>query len=620
MILGTAGHIDHGKTALVKALTGVDTDRLPEERRRGITIELGFAPLVLDGVGTIGVVDVPGHEAFVRTMVAGASGVDLALLVVAADEGVMPQTREHVAILELLGVSAGVVALTKCDLVDEDWLALVEDDVHTLLAKTTLADAPIVAVSSTTGAGIEVLRARIGEIAMQVPARRADDLFRMPVDRAFTVRGTGTVVTGTIASGSVHPEATVRVFPGAHNARVRGVQSHGAGVAAPLPGTRAAVALAGIDLETVSRGAVLVDDGAWSPTRVLRADVTMLDTAPVLRPRTKVRLHLGTTETGARVIAVGGPLEPGQRRSVRLALEHEVVARGGDRFVLRAASPSATIGGGAVTDPAPPHRRARPFSTPDAPVARRLQWILDETGAAGIAPAALAVRLGVRPGDVGALVSSMAGNRTIGGSVYSDEAVQGVRGAMLTRVGEFHRLHPLEPGAPLQEIRGRSTGAGRLVEEVIRELSESGKLVVEAGVVRAGGWSPVLSEETQALQKELERAIREAGAEPPSVSDLTAVHGPVVLPLLRLLGPLRLVPVELDRYYHVTAVETLVGRLRTTMEEGREYSPADLREVLGISRKYLIPFLEFCDRQRVTERRGTGRVLCSWFQSRQKLS
>lgn len=610
MILGTAGHIDHGKTALVRALTGVDTDRLPEERRRGITIELGFAPLVLEDVGTVGVVDVPGHEAFVRTMVAGASGVDLALLVVAADEGVMPQTREHVAILELLGVSKGVVALTKRDLVDDDWLALVEDDVRALLATTSLAGCPIVSVSANTGAGLETLKAQLREAMLGVPARQTDDLFRMPVDRAFTVRGTGTVVTGTIASGSVRAESAVRAFPGAHVARVRGVQAHGSGVDSLSPGARAAVALAGIDLERVGRGSVLVDDGAWTPTQVLRADVTLLASAPALRPRTRVRLHLGTTETGARVVAAGGALEPGQPRPVRLILDSDVVARGGDRFVLRSASPSLTIGGGVVTDAVPPHRRARPWPSHDAPLPTKLTWMLEEAGPAGITPASLAVRLGMKPAAVNQLISDQS-NRVVSGAVYSMRAVEEVRAGLLARIDDFHRAHPLEPGAPLQEIRGRGVGSSRLVEEAIRDLADRSELKVEGGVVRRMGWAPRVSGETLVLQEELERTLLEAGPEPPSVSDLTATYGDAVLPLLRLLGPERVVQVEGDRFFHVSAVAALVGRLRESMVEGQEYSPADLRVALGITRKFLIPFLEFCDRQRVTERRGTGRVLCT---------
>src|SRR5499427_7139542 len=275
MIVGTAGHIDHGKTALVHALTGVDTDRLPEEKKRGITIELGFAPLALDGMGIVGVVDVPGHEAFVRTMVAGATGIDLALLVVAADEGVMPQTREHLAILELLGVNAGVIALTKADLVDDDWLVLVEEDVRQAAARA-LPSARIVATSVKTGKGIDELRTALASLASSIRSRDASDLFRMPVDRAFTIKGTGTVVTGTVWSGTVRRDDVVRVLPSSISTRVRGVQGHGSHVQAAKPGGRTAIALTGIETSQVARGSTLVTDLAWKPTMFARADVTLL--------------------------------------------------------------------------------------------------------------------------------------------------------------------------------------------------------------------------------------------------------------------------------------------------------------------------------------------------------
>ncbi|NUO38630.1 MAG: selenocysteine-specific translation elongation factor, partial [Gemmatimonadaceae bacterium] len=312
MILGTAGHIDHGKTTLVRALTGVDTDRLPEEKRRGITIDLGFAPLTLDGVGTVGVVDVPGHEAFVRTMVAGATGIDLALLVVAADEGVMPQTREHLAILSLLGVQGGVVALTKRDLVDDEWLALVQDDLRATLRPTPLAGAAIVPVSATTGAGLDALRAALTDAAGSIPRRATDDLFRLPVDRAFTVRGTGTVVTGTVWSGALARDATVRLLPADRTVRVRGLQAHGRSVDEVSAGDRAAIALAGVEVDDVGRGAILVQGAAWRASRVLRADVALLPDAPrPLGPRSRVRFHLGTSDLSARLVVPGGTLMPG---------------------------------------------------------------------------------------------------------------------------------------------------------------------------------------------------------------------------------------------------------------------------------------------------------------------
>src|SRR5258708_26841142 len=306
VILGTAGHIDHGKTTLVKALTGGATDRLPEEKRRGITIDLGFAPLQLEGVGTVGVVDVPGHEAFVRTMVAGATGIDMALVVIAADEGIMPQTREHVAILEHLAVPRGVVALTKRDMVEEDWLDLVRADVIALLAETRLANAPVVPVSATTVDGITDLRAALISLTRDVPEKQVNDLFRLPIDRVFTVKGTGTVVTGTVWSGELADGATIRLLPQGREVRVRGLQNHSRSVPSIRAGDRAAIALAGIDVDDVSRGTVVVSDPTWEATRTLRADVVLTD---AVGPRTRVRFHVGTSEVGARlhVITSAGP-------------------------------------------------------------------------------------------------------------------------------------------------------------------------------------------------------------------------------------------------------------------------------------------------------------------------
>ncbi|MEO7510697.1 MAG: selenocysteine-specific translation elongation factor, partial [Gemmatimonadaceae bacterium] len=347
MIIGTAGHIDHGKTSLVRALTGVETDRLPEEKRRGITIELGFAPLALGDAGTVGIVDVPGHEAFIRTMLAGATGVDVGLLVIAADEGVMPQTREHLAILSLLGVSRGVVALTKRDAVDDDdWMALVHEDVRALLAGTPLEGCPVVETSVTTGDGVERLREALREQVHATPARAGDDLFRMPIDRAFSVRGTGTVVTGTVWSGSVDASTPLRLFPLDRPVRARGLQSHGAAQPAIAPGNRAAIALAGVDLDDVNRGAMLVQDAAWVASRYWRGEVALLpDVDRAIRPREWVRLHLGTSEVGARLVALGGTVNGSERRGVRIVLDAPLVARAGDRFVIRRASPLATIGG-----------------------------------------------------------------------------------------------------------------------------------------------------------------------------------------------------------------------------------------------------------------------------------
>jgi selenocysteine-specific elongation factor len=610
MILGTAGHIDHGKTTLVRALTGVDTDRLPEEKRRGITIDLGFAPLELDGVGTVGVVDVPGHEAFVRTMVAGATGIDLALLVVAADEGVMPQTREHLAILALLGVSVGVVALTKRDLVDDEWLALVEDDVRAMLAPTPLAGSAIVPVSAVSGAGLDDLRRALAAAVRTIPARAADDIFRLPVDRAFTVKGTGTVVTGTVWSGALAREATLRLLPSDEPVRVRGLHAHGRSVDRVQAGDRAALALGGVDLERVSRGAVLVQGSAWRTTRVLRADVALLEEAPrALGPRSRVRLHLGTTEVSARLVVPGGTLPPGGRASARVVLDEPVVARAGDRFVLRSASPAATLGGGIVLDPLAPVR-ARAWPMADRAPAALLARVVEEGGSAGVLADELPVRLGVSPKRARELAEA-AGAWRVGERLIGTAARDGLAAEAVATLAAHHAEHPLEPGAPLQWLRSRLHAPDDVSAALLAALAAGGTIVVEQGIARATGFAPRLSGAQEALRDALLAALESAGQEPPTLDEVAGALGAaesVVGPIARLLAREgALVPVEPARYYPSATVRSLLERLRAGMQPGADYGPAELRELLGFSRKYLIPFLEYADRVGHTVRDGNGR-------------
>jgi selenocysteine-specific elongation factor len=612
VIVGTAGHIDHGKTALVRALTGVDTDRLPEEKRRGITIDLGFAPLDLPNVGIAGVVDVPGHEAFVRTMLAGATGIDVALLIVAADEGVMPQTREHVAILELLGIRSGVVALTKCDLVEEDWLDLVRLDVSDLLARTALASAPMIPTSVVTGAGLAELREALAAVARPTAPRREDDLFRMPIDRVFTVRGTGTVVTGTVWSGTVTRDDVVRVMPNDRAIRVRGLQAHGAAIERAKPGTRLAVALVGVEQDALSRGAVLVADDGWHPTRVLRADVGLLaGAASTLSPRAVVRFHLGTSEVGARVVTQGGPLAAGETKAARIVLDEPVVARAGDRFVLRGGSAVSTLGGGVVVDPHPSHRRARPWIAPHDSIPARLALALREAAGAGLDLPEMAVRLGAAPKDVAGLGAEAPANvLRIGNRLFDRQCRDDLVALLLREVDGHHAQAPLDPGAALQTVRARLAGRPELIDDAIRVAVEQGAIDVEAGMIRRHGWTPRLSDSQTDLKSRLVERLRSAGAEPQSVGELTAEFGPDTASLFRLLErDGAVVSVESDRFYESDALTLLVGRLRNGMMAGREYSPSELRDVIGLSRKFLIPFLEYCDRHGITERRSAGRVL-----------
>jgi selenocysteine-specific elongation factor len=612
MILGTAGHIDHGKTTLVHALTGVDTDRLPEEKRRGITIDLGFAPLTLEPAGreiTVGVVDVPGHEAFVRTMLAGATGIDLALLVIAADEGPMPQTREHLAILQLLNVKQLVVALTKADLVDADWLQLVAEEVRGVLASTPYRDATIVPTSVMSKVGLDTLRATLAAAASTVEARNADDLFRLPVDRAFSVKGTGTVVTGTVWSGALAPEDTVRVLPSGVSARVRGVQNHGVAVARVEPGMRAAIALVGIEPQAVGRGATLVTQREWHGAIILRADVTMLADAPELRPRTKVRFHLATSDVGARVVGAGSPVGPGTSRTVRIALDEPVVARGGDRFVLRSASPLATIGGGVITDPDAP-RRAKPMAKLDMSASERVRLFARERGPLGLTDSAIAIRVGVPPSRARALAEAEKKELSrIGDRWFASDALAELKKRLVDLVRAHHEARPLDPGAPRQDIRSRLGIDVVLFDDLVETLVASKKLESTGAALRIAGRGGQLTDAQRKTADDLVAVLTSAGREPPSVDELKERFGPQTPALLKHLErEHRLVQVEDGRYYTPDAVHELLSKLEAGMKGRGELAPTDLREMLGFSRKFLIPFLEYCDRRGYTARQGNGRV------------
>jgi selenocysteine-specific elongation factor len=594
MILGTAGHIDHGKTSLVRALTGVDTDRLPEEKRRGITIDLGFAPLRLPDGTTLGVVDVPGHEAFVRTMLAGASGIDLALLIIAADEGPMPQTREHLAILELLGVGRGVVALTKADLVDDDWMALVREEVRALLKPTGLADAPIVV-------GLDELKEALQRLGGAGTPRAQDDLFRLPVDRSFSVKGTGTVVTGTVWSGTLHSEDTVRVMPAGTRARVRGIQIHGKSVARATPGVRAAIALANVDAATVARGATLVTNAEWSPTLVARADIAILADAPTLRPRTRVRFHVATSDVGARIVASGGAVAPDTRRPVRIVFDEPVLLRSGDRFVIRSASPLFTIGGGVITDAQSP-RRAKPMTSVDLTAAERVALFAEEAGTHGITVASLPIRLGLSRTDA-------PGVTRVGDRLFATRSLEGLSSRLLAMVKAHHDQHPLDAGASREEIRSRLAIDPGLFDHLAAALVKAKKLETTGAELRLIGRAPAVSDKQRKVLDEIMGVLDAAGHEPPAVSELQARFGPQTVPLLRHLErEQRVVQVEDTRFYTPAAVRELLRRLEGGMAGKGELAPTDLREVLGFSRKFLIPFLEYCDRRGYTARQGNGRV------------
>jgi selenocysteine-specific elongation factor len=608
VIIGTAGHIDHGKSALVTALTGVPMDRLAEERRRGITIDLNFAPLDL-GTGVAGIVDVPGHEDFVRTMVAGASGIDLALLVVAADEGMMPQTEEHLAILEQLGVPTGIPVVTKADLVEPDWVALVAADLAERLARSPVRFEPPIAVSARTGEGVDLLRAALVRHARAVRRRDGADLFRMPVDRAFSLAGVGTVVTGTTWSGRVKVGDAVSVLPGGGRGRVRSIESFGRAVERSEPATRTAVGIAGLDRTAVRRGMVLVEEGSpWAPTTALDVEVALAEGAPrALLPRSRVRLHLGTAEVMARV-SPRSAIEPGGRGIARLTLDEPVVARGDDRFVLRSYSPVVTIGGGRVLDPLPPRRRSLWPAGLTGAGADRLRAVL-ERRPAGVPAALLPVLLGLPPGVAASLAAETGGVR-LARDVWVEERVH-ARGSAraLDLLRAFHRAHPSDRGMPLETLRRGVAAREGIAEAVVEDLLRTGRIRRQDGVVSLGGFVP----RVEGGEAEVDRivGILEAAAlTPPSLAELERQTGRRDLAALLRLAAAdgRVEAVEQDRYYARGALERFVNAL-TEVGQAATIAPGALRDRLGISRKFLIPLLEWADGKGLTVRVGDGRRL-----------
>ncbi|MBK8004154.1 MAG: selenocysteine-specific translation elongation factor [Gemmatimonadetes bacterium] len=604
MIIGTAGHIDHGKTTLIEALTGRRLDPLAEERRRGITLDLHFAHLGLGDGRVVGVVDVPGHEDLVRTMVAGAGGLDLVLLVIAADDGIMPQTREHRAIVEQLRVPAGIPVITRADLVEPDWLALVEAEVGEWLAGSPVRFAPPVVTAAPAGRGIAELRAAISA-ALPSARRPVADLFRLPVDRAFSVAGAGTVLTGTAWSGTVALGDAVRLFPGGAEGRVRSLERHGTAQDRSTPGERTALAVAGLERRAVRRGEVLVRAGdPWRVTTAIDAEVELLPAASrSLTASARVRVHLGTAEVLARV-QPREAIAPGRAGLVRLALEAPLVARGGDRLVPRSYSPVATIGGGLVVDPLPP--RGKPHwpdgLTAPEPILRLSALLARRRD--GVVADELAQLLGVAPA-VAARIRTAPAFLEVAGRLFPREAVEAQTKSLLAAVRDHHRHHPAAPGISLQTLRA---GRGPLAGVVVEQLVQAGQLVVEEGWAREPGFTPRVAGGDVLLDR-IVATITEAGLAPPSVAELEArlgVRGVAEACRLATRNG-RLVAVERDRFYAPATLEQLRAVLVSLTAAG-PFAPPAVRERLGISRKFLIPLLEWADQAGLTVRRGDARV------------
>lgn len=625
-IIGTAGHVDHGKTALIRALTGAETDRLQEEKERGMSIDLGFADFTLPSGRHAGVIDVPGHERFLKNMLAGAGGIDLVLLVVAADEGVMPQTREHLDILNILQTRRGVVVITKADLVDEEWLELVQEEVRAALKGTFLYDAPMMPVSSITGAGIQELKQFLDRMAEEVPTRPIVGPWRLPIDRVFTVRGFGTVATGTLIAGVARVGDRVEVLPTEIETRVRSLQVHGKSVDFAEAGTRVAMNLAGVELEDIERGNVAAPPGLYRPTLALDARLDVLESCPrELKNRTRVRVYLGTAEVLARLnILDAEVLEPGQSGLVQLRLETPTVASKGDRFVVRFYSPMETIGGGSIIDAAPVrHRRfnqavldnlrIKEKGTPGELVAEAVE----RAGLTPVHPQKIAQELGMPLTEVAELFRQLKEE----GELIPIEAETALHRHRLDAASHLvtgtlsahHEAQPMRSGMSREELRSRLSRQmdAKGFNLVLGRLDAAGTLVSEGGRVRLARHEARFTEEQERAREALKAGLLRDPFNAPSFEELKNGLPPRVAQEVweALIDNGIVVRIAADVFLHRQAVHTAIEKVRAHLAEHGQMTAAQFRDLLGTTRKYAVPLLEYLDAQRVTRRVGDTREL-----------
>jgi len=634
IIIGTAGHIDHGKSALVRALTGTDPDRLPEEKKRGITIDLGFADLELDGI-RFGFVDVPGHERFVKNMLAGAHGIDLLALVIAADEGVMPQTREHFDICKLLGIKSGIVVITKTDLVDAEMLSLVEDDAAELSSHSFLESAPVVAVSSRTGAGLTELKEKLKEVARRVPARSTELVTRLPIDRAFSMKGFGPVVTGTLISGEIAEGAELELLPKKLTVRVRGTQVHGKAVARAVAGQRTAVNLAGVDVAQLERGMVLAEPRTLRTTQIIDVRIDVLPNAPRgVRSRSRVRLHLNAAEVLARVRVLDHPSEIASGKSglAQLRLEVPISTVHGDRFILRSYSPAETIAGGVIVDPfAVKHRgkemgqtRSRMNRLIEANRVEKIVAFVEMSELGGRTVEDLIATTGLKREVISDLTSQGIEQGDVveaGGLLLSTSSLARLSQGVLSELENHHKREPLARGMLRETLREKvfTHSPPELFAAVIQKLEASGQLVAEKDIIRASSHKVDLSEKDSRLREKLEEVYREAGVECPSIDDAlvrAGVTGPQRVQarkVLQLLIEDRVIlRVQNEMFMHSSVLDELKVKLldhASRHEPERLIDVAGFKDLAGVSRKYAIPLLEYFDREKVTRRAGDKRII-----------
>jgi len=626
IILGTAGHIDHGKSSLVKALTGTDPDRLKEEKERGITLDLGFASLDLPGGNRLGIVDVPGHEGLIKNMLAGVGGIDIVMLVIAADEGIMPQTREHLAICNLLRVKKGIIVLTKMDMVEKDWLGLVQEEVKEFVKGTFLAHAPIVPISAKSGENLPLLVKELASLANEVAPKSYSGILRLPIDRVFTMKGFGTVITGTLLSGAINAEQEVDILPKGIKTKVRGIQSHNQAVKQSVAGQRTAVNLQGVEKDQISRGDAVVSSGYFKATKTFDATLELLEQAPRgLKNGARIRFYNTTQEALGRITLLGvKDLAPGQEAYVQFRLEQPVIIQHGDRYVLRFYSPMETLGGGMVLNP---HTRRHKQSTMQESLAKldvlktgtmqdRIALFISGKGLAGMEENALIGSLAADKQEITSALATLGQKKSlfrIDNLYVHTSQIPLLEKKVIDLISKYHKDNPLKSGIDKEELKGmlRMRLSPKILNLAVEGLVNKKQIESDGSRLRLPSFKA--AKDQSAIKDKIVEAIKKGGSQPPTREELPALFNITekdARDLLKLLAEeTRVIRMNDSLYLFSDTLESIRTDLKKHLDEKKEITIAEFRDLAKTSRKFAVPIMEYFDSQKLTQRIGDKRVL-----------